>query len=213
MDDYLRELEGAEPIDHEERRRRRRLLAAIGVAGLSLVTLGTLTTGALFTDSQDLGANSFTTGTLTLGLNPTTALFSVANMAPGDSVARPLTVSNAGTLGLRYAVTGTATDPDGKGLRDQLAFSVYSGVSAAACTAGTFTGGTLLFGSTPLGASAAVFGNPAQGAQAGDRALAAAASETLCFVADLPLSTDNTFQNATSTVSFTFDAEQTKNNP
>jgi len=212
MDEYLRELEGA-PTDPEERRRRRRLIASIAVAGLSLVTLGSLTTGALFTDSEDLGANSFTTGTLVLGLTPTTALFSVANLAPGDVVSKPLTVSNAGTLGLRYAVSGTATDPDGKGLRGQLAFTVYDGVSAANCTAGTFTGGTVLYGPTALGASSPVFGNPAQGAQAGDRPLGAAASEPLCFVASLPLSTDNTFQGATTTVSFTFDAEQTKNNP
>ena len=58
-----------------------------------------------------------------------------------------------------------------------------------------------------------MFGNPAQGNQAGDRSLAAAANEQLCFVATLPLATGNAFQNATTTVSFTFDAEQTKNNP
>lgn len=213
MDDYLRELEGVAPADPDERRRRRRLLAAIAVAGLSLVTLGTLTTGALFTDSEDLGANSFTTGTLVLGLTPTTALFSVANMAPGDTVSKPLTVSNTGTLGLRYAVSGTATDPDTKALRNQLQFTVYSNVSAANCTAGTVAGGTVLYGPTALGAGGTVFGNTAQGNQAGDRTLAAAASEPLCFVATLPLATGNAFQAATTTVSFTFDAEQTKNNP
>ena len=90
---------------------------------------------------------------------------------------------------------------------------MYDGVSAANCTAGTFAGGTVLYGPASIGAAAPVFGNPAQGAQAGDRALAAAANEQLCFVASLPLSTDNTFQGATTTVSFTFDAEQTKNNP
>jgi spore coat-associated protein N len=213
MDEYLRELSNESHPDPEERGRRRRLLGVLGIAGLSLVTLGTLTTGALFTDSQDLGANSFTTGTLVLGLNPTTALFSVANMAPGDSVSRPLAVTDAGTLGLRYAVTATATDPDTKALRDQLQFNVFSGVSAANCAAGITTGGTALFGPAPIGASAAVFGNPAQGAQPGDRTLLAAGSETLCFVATLPLATDNTFQNAATTVSFTFAAEQTQNNP
>jgi spore coat-associated protein N len=212
MDDYVREYEGAKGPDEGERRSRRRLLAAIGIAGLSLITVGTLTTGAIFSDSEDLGANSFTTGTLVLGLNPVSALFSVTNMAPGDTVSKPLTVSDAGTLGLRYAATAVATNTDGKGLRSQLAFTVYSGVSAANCTAGTTAGGTVLFGSAPIGASSAVFGDPAQGAQAGDRALGAGTGETLCFVASLPLATDNTFQNAATTVTFTFDAEQTKNN-
>jgi spore coat-associated protein N len=212
MDDYVREYEGAKGPDEGERRSRRRLLAAIGIAGLSLITVGTLTTGAIFSDSEDLGANSFTTGTLVLGLNPVSALFSVTNMAPGDTVSKPLTVSDAGTLGLRYAATAVATDADGKALRNQLAFTVYSGVTAANCTAGTTAGGTVLFGSATIGASSAVFGDPAQGAQAGDRPLGAGTGETLCFVANLPLATDNTFQNAATTVTFTFDAEQTKNN-
>jgi hypothetical protein len=212
VDDYVREYEGLAEPDPGERRSRRRLLAAIGIAGLSLITVGTLTTGAIFSDTQDLGANSFTTGTLVLGLNPVSALFSVTNMAPGDSVSKPLTVSDAGTLGLRYAATATATNADAKNLRDQLTFTVYSGVTPANCTAGTTTGGTVLFGPGAIGASSAVFGNPAQGAQAGDRALGAGTGESLCFVADLPLSTDNTFQNAATTVTFTFAAEQTKNN-
>lgn len=212
MDEYLREYEGANMPDPGERKSRRRLLAAIGIAGLSLVTVGTLTTGAIFTDSQDLGANSFTTGTLVLGLNPVSALFAVTNMAPGDTVSKPLTVSDAGTLGLRYATTATATNADAKGLRSQLRFTVYSGVSAANCTAGTTTGGTVLYGPGAIGAAANVFGDVSQGAQPGDRALGAGAGETLCFVADLPLSTDNTFQAASTTVTFTFAAEQTKNN-
>jgi hypothetical protein len=212
MDEYLREYEGSQPADPGERRSRRRLLAAIGIAGLSLVTVGTLTTGAIFTDSQDLDANSFTTGTLVLGLNPVTALFSVNNMAPGDTVSKPLTVSDAGTLGLRYAVTAVATNGDAKNLRSQLLFTVYSGVTPANCTAGNTGGGTVLYGPAAIGAASGVFGNPSQGAQAGDRALGAGAGESLCFVADLPLSTDNTFQGAATTVTFTFAAEQTKNN-
>ncbi len=212
MDDYIREYEGAGAPDEGERRSRRRLLAAIGIAGLSLVTVGTLTTGAIFSDTQDLGANSFTTGTLVLGLNPVSALFSVTNMAPGDTVSQPLTVSDAGTLGLRYAATAVATDPDTKALRGQLLFTVYSGVTAANCTAGNTTGGAVLYGPAAIGASASVFGDPAQGAQPGDRTLGAGTGESLCFVANLPLTTGNTFQNAATTVTFTFDAEQTKNN-
>jgi hypothetical protein len=48
--------------------------------------------------------------------------------------------------------------------------------------------------------------------QAGDRALAGGTSENLCFRATLPLTTGNTFQNASTSVTFTFAAEQTANN-
>jgi hypothetical protein len=38
-------------------------------------------------------------------------------------------------------------------------------------------------------------------------------AETLCFKVELPLATGNLFQTAATTATFTFDAEQTKNNP
>lgn len=215
MDDLLHELEPPAPAP-EERERRRRLVGAIGIAGLSLVTLGTLTTGAVFTDSDDLGANSFSTGTVLIGTTPASALFSVTNMAPGDTVYEPLTVLNQGSLDLRYAVTATATDPDTKALRGQLGFAVHSGVSAANCTAGNVAGGTQLYpaaGYQPIGAAANVFGSTAQGADAGDQNVAAGGSQLLCVVADLDLTTGNAFQNSATTVTFTFTAEQTKNNP
>jgi len=211
MDNFEREYRGPANAP-EDRERKRRLLAAIGIAGLSLITVGTLTTGALFSDSQDLGANSFTTGTVSLGLNPVSALFSVNNMAPGDTVSKPLTVNNTGTLGLRYATTAVATDADGKALRTQLNFTVYSGVTAANCTAGNTAGGTVLYGPGQVGAASNIFGSTAQGAQPGDQTIIAGAAQQLCFVADLPIGTGNAFQNAATTVTFTFAAEQTKNN-
>ena len=58
-----------------------------------------------------------------------------------------------------------------------------------------------------------VIGNPAQGAQTGDRTLNAGASETLCFNVSLPLSTGNAYQALSTTATFAFDAEQTANNP
>lgn len=215
MEDLLNELEPPAP-EPEERQRRRRLVGAIGIAGLSLVTLGTLTTGAVFSDADDLGANSFTTGTVLIGTTPATALFTVTNMAPGDTEYRSLNVVNQGTLDLRYAVTATATDPDAKALRGQLGFAVHSGVSAADCAAGNVAGGTQLFpasGFQPLGASSLVFGSTAQGQDTGDQVVAAGGNQLLCVVADLPLTTGNAYQAATTVATFTFSAEQTKNNP
>jgi hypothetical protein len=55
-------------------------------------------------------------------------------------------------------------------------------------------------------------GSPVSGADTGDRVLAAGASETLCLKVMLPFATDNTYQGATTTATFNFVAEQTKNN-
>lgn len=43
--------------------------------------------------------------------------------------------------------------------------------------------------------------------------LAAAANETLCFRVTLPAGTGNAYQATTTTTKFTFDAEQTANDP
>lgn len=102
----------------------------------------------------------------------------------------------------------SATDPDGKGLGDQLQLTIRTiDVTSPATPCDDFDG-MLLYG--PAGAlPAGAIGSNAQGAQAGDRVLAARASETLCFRMDLPLATGNAHQNATTTARFTFDAEQT----
>jgi hypothetical protein len=59
----------------------------------------------------------------------------------------------------------------------------------------------------------AAFGDPQVGANVGDRELAGGASETLCFRVTLPVDTDVLYQNASTSVTFTFSAEQTANNP
>lgn len=190
-----------------DRRSRRRLPLLVGL------TLGLATTSivavsgslAIFTSTPTLAGNAFTTGTVVLGLNPATALLTSASMMPGDTLAGSLVVSNTGTAQLRYAVTSSSTNADGKGLMDQLTLTIKTlGTSCA-----VFDGASLYSGAL----SAAAFGNPAQGAQAGDRTLDAAANETLCFEANLPAATGNAFQGATTTTTFTFDAEQTANNP
>jgi|SRR5450759_264377 hypothetical protein len=101
-------------------------------------------------------------------------------------------------------MTSASTNADAKGLMNQLTLTVKTlGTSCA-----LFDGTSLYTGAL---ASAAV-GDPTQGAQAGDRTLAAAGSESLCFRATLPLATGNAYQNATTTTTFTFQAEQTANN-
>ncbi len=150
---------------------------------------------AIFTDQATNPTNVFTTGTLDLAISPTTAMFTVNPMAPGDVVYRDLQVSNSGTLAQRYAMT--TTQDGSSNLDEKLVLTITDGVGT------TIYNGVL---------SAAVIGNPAQTYQTGDRSLAAGGSESLRYTVTLPLGTDNTYQGLTATVNFVFYAEQTANN-
>ncbi len=165
---------------------------------------------AVFTSTASVGSNTFTTGTVSLTTSPTTALVTFSGMAPGDQVTAPITVTNAGSLALRYAITSTTTE---NVLATQLALTIKSGVTT--CTNAAYAAtGTVLYNAAALGNTTPinVIGDPAQGSQTGDRALASG-SETLCFNVSLPLATGNTFQGLTSTATFSFQGEQTQSNP
>jgi len=182
-------------------------LLGIGVLGLIASIAGL----AVFTSTASVGSNTFTTGTVTISTSPASALVTFSGMAPGDQVTNPITATNAGSLALRYAITSTTTE---NVLGGQLSLTIKSGVTT--CTnAGFGSTGTVIYGAGVLGNTTAVnlVGNPAQGAQAGDRTLAAAANEILCFNVSLPLTSSNTYQNLTTTATFAFQAEQTVNNP
>lgn len=187
------------------RRRRSRLLGllALGLAGAGLG--GSVLSLALFTDTQSVSANAFSSGTIDLGASPSSALLSFSDMLPGDSVDGTLAVSNDGTGALRYAMTSSATNGDAKGLRDVVTLSVKD--EGSGCAA--FDGTTLYSGAL----NGASFGDATAGDDTGDRTLAALAGETLCFRASLPIGTGNAYQGAATTATFTFEAEQTANNP
>jgi len=188
----------------------RKLTSTIIVLAL-FVTFIALGVMALFTDTASVPSNAFSTGTVDINTSPTSALVTFSNMAPGDAVVNPVTVSNGGSLALRYAVTSTTTENT---LAAQLDLTIKSGVTT--CTTGGFDAdGTVLYGAADLGSTTGVnvIGDPTQGANTGDRTLAASGSEVLCFKVSLPLSTGNTFQGLTSTATFAFQSEQTTNNP
>ena len=189
-------------LDREARRRtkrRRALIALLLSASLATMGAGAMSL-AVFSDSQ-ASTGAWSTGTIVLGVSPSTA-FSATNIMPGASGSQDITVSNSGTGALRYALSTSATNTDGKGLAGQMTLTVSTGTCASP--------GTTLYNNA-LGSAA--FGSSAQGAQTGDRTIAAGASENLCFAWAFPLASGNGFQNAATTATFTFDAEQTANNP
>lgn len=167
---------------------------------------------AVFTDTATVTGNVFTMGDLDISTSPTVALVTDPTMAPGDEQTGALTVTNEGSMELRYAVTSTVSNDEA--LARQLDLTVKAGVSD--CTTGGFDAdGTVVYGPGDLGSAAglAILGDPAQGQQAGDRTLASGGGETLCLNVALPLSTDETFSDQTTTADFAFVAEQTANNP
>ena len=198
----------------EPSRERRRLWLGMLVVALSLTGLSSLVTGAFFTDTQLVTANTFSTGTVKLGVAPASAAVTLANMAPGDTVTGPINISNTGTLAERYAVLSTTDALDANFLAAQLLMTVKSGVTTCT-TAGFGATGTIVYGPGVLGSTAGTkaVGDSAQGAQAGDRVLAASASESLCVQVMLPTATGNAYQNKSTTATFTFNSEQTTNNP
>jgi hypothetical protein len=180
------------------------LLLAIGILAGAPWAL----THAVFSDTQAVTGNTFSTGSVDISTSPTSALVTFTAMTPGDKVTAPLTVSNAGTMQLRYAmstsISGSTT------LSDGLTLQIKTGVTT--CTnAGFGTDGTSIYGSGTLTAGA--IGSNAQGSQAGDRTLNASANEVLCFQVALPSSAGSSLQGLSTTATFTFDAEQTANNP
>lgn len=179
--------------------RRRGALALL--LGLTAVSLGAgMFSLAVFTDTT-ASSGTFASGTIDITSTPTVA-FTVSGMVPGDTNTQTLTIANAGTAALRYSLATVATNT----LGDALTLTIRTqGTSCAAFD------GTVVLAATAL--DGAGFGSATMGAQTGDRNLAAATSEVLCFRVSLPLATLNALQGQSSSATFTFDAEQTANNP
>ena len=184
------------------RRTVRRAGLVLLLAASAALTLGAgASTLAVFTDTANASA-AFSAGTVDLTVAPAT-VFTASGIYPGDSGSQTVTVANGGTGTVRYAMSTSATDADGLGLATELQLSVTAGTCPG--------GGAPLYGAAALGSAG--FGNAAQGSQAGDRTLAGAATEDLCFAWSMPGTSGNGFQGAATTATFSFSAEQTANNP
>lgn len=215
MDDLLEELDSFDRATPADRDRRRRFIATAAICGLAFVGIGQLATGALFEDSANASV-TYTTGDVEIEANgsASTTLAAASNLAPGDTTYRPVSVTNVGSLDLRYAVSGVTTSQT-KNLSTALRYTIYRGMTVAECNAGTTGSGVALVSNATIGTTAsALIGDPAPGTQGGERAInAGAGADVLCVAMDLPLATTSAFAQASATVTLTFDAEQTRNNP
>ena len=130
---------------------RKLLLAAFVTALLVLGTSGT--TRARWSDSATITGTGLHTGRLDLTVDGQDALTGYAaldasTLVPGGSVAGVLTIGNAGSVPLDYAVSVTGTNADGKGL----AAAVVTTVTDADTTTGATCGGAALGAATTLAA-------------------------------------------------------------
>jgi predicted ribosomally synthesized peptide with SipW-like signal peptide len=154
---------------------------AVTIIGGMLIAGGTY---ALFTSTAQNTANSFTSGTLVINLdNPDgTKYFDITNIAPGDSASNTVTVTNDGSLGLRYDIAESLTG------------ALAEGANPLEVTITDSEGNTIVPGT----------GN--------DRILDAGDSETLTVSWKLPLEAENEYQETSADLSMTVNAEQVKNN-
>ena len=198
-------------MDTQNTRGKRRLLGL--AVGLTLMgTFSAAMTLAVFTD-QETVTGTFSSGSIILDAAAIDGLtLSISPLMPGDAITDDVLVENDGTAQLRYSISTATTDPDTKALRDALTLEVRTIDTTTPLIPCDNFNGTILY-TGALGAATAAVGLPTQGADAGDRVLNGLSSETLCFQLALPLATLNAYSAATAVTTFTFDAEQTANNP
>jgi hypothetical protein len=175
---------------------RRYVVPAVALA-LTGATAGSLMAAGAFSNTWDAGSVTLTAGRVDLTAAAAGAPLTVHGMLPGDRITRELTITNAGTLPLRYAVTSRTTEAV---LSARLDMTVKDGVTH--CTdAGFAADGTVPYGPGDAGSVAAlpIIGDVSTGQQAGDRTAQPGATQQLCVQLVLPTSTDNSFQSLTTT--------------
>src|SRR3990170_3291181 len=175
----------------------KKIAATVLVVG-GLAGIGTFGAFSIFTSTATNPSNTFSTGSVAISTSPASAFITFNDMMPGDVTTQPLVVSNDGSLQLRYAISSAATNTDSKGLKDQLVLTTNTiDVTTPGTPCDDFDGTQLYTGDLD-GTTGALVGSSAQGPDSGDRTLAASGSETLCFRVNLPPSTGNAYQNATT---------------
>jgi len=117
-----------------------------------------------------------------------TAIVNLADLVPGDTISRTITVTNSGSLAFRYTVSASQTTSTA------LWTDTASGIQLTVSTGG----GTVLY-SGPLSGLSAL---------AGPTVLAPGASETLRYDFAFPASASNSFQGLLQDLTLVFDAVQ-----
>jgi hypothetical protein len=213
---------------------RKRILLTLGILAL-LVTAVSAGSFALFTASTAVPNELFSTGTLSIGASPSSAIVSLSNMLPGDTVTGLETISNTGTEDLTSyqlvtsVTAGTPTNPNvltsdttnGLKVWIQRCSAAYTGTGAAAtCGAtasdvvGTSAAPVPIVNTFSLSSSSFCTTNAAVTAairtargNTCDPAITGG-NDYLKVRVTLPSTAGNSFQTLSTTLSFTFNGNQ-----
>lgn len=194
-------------------RRARRYKKTSFVLAFALLLVGG---AAAVSAAPDLFPASGQTGGLTgaggvEGGDRVTLNIPIGGLAPGAATRGRHIVENTSGQSLRYTLTSSSVDGDGKGLRDVVWVTIKaSDPSSSDGSCDSFDGSTLYSGR--LGATSAGFGDPRIGGHAGDRVLAPGQREALCFEIEMPLDAGNEFQGAMTASVWTIATEQVDGN-
>jgi spore coat-associated protein N len=193
----------------------RRILLSIGAVGAAAAIAG-MGTFATFTDS-DNAVQSIDSGTVTVDLadagTATNRLtIGAAGMVPGDTVQRRVVLTNDGdqnlasvTLSTTASSSNVLTTDTTNGLKMKIEKCSLSWVEAGppyAYTCGTGDVGTR----TTVLAERAILGTTL--ALSSMSSLTASASDDMVVTVTLPSGADNTFQNLSTNITYTFNATQ-----
>lgn len=203
-------------------RRPRRLFTALGlvaaVAAAGALVIGT--TSALYSATETSATNTFNSGTVTVGLGATSTTCTISNMVPGDSSSGFGSGSQALTqCNYKVKYTGSAS----AWLAVDVAVNAGSTPLYTATTDGLqmlvkTSGGLTLFNNTTYKNPAGTDTTLAAGSTASNLLLSASpavADDTFQFNIDylLPLLSPNTTQGGSASVTLTFHAVQSGNQP
>src|SRR3954463_747870 len=192
-----------------------KVLASLAVlaAAASVAGLGTFAT---FTSSTT-ATHTVSSGSVTVALGAPGAAnrltVNATGIAPGDTMQRAFQLSNSGTIDLAGAPTLTTTaspssllDTDGtNGLQMVLDKCSVAWTEAGSSPAYTYTcGGT----TTSVLASRAVIGSSVSLSNISDLVTGGSGPDYLRLTLTLPSGAGNTFQNLSSTLTYTFNGTQ-----
>jgi len=170
--------------------RRIGTIDAVAVAAIGLLALAALTggTSASFTATTVNPNNLLATATLSLSNDKPNDgdLVNVANLVPGDTVTRSVTITNTGNVGFTYAATASNANNSALWTDTVKGLQVDAKRGATSLYAGPLK-------NLAIPASATI---------------APAATDTLTFVFSLPTAADNSFQGLSQTFTITYTATQ-----